>query len=77
MYKVGQKSAPNIFISRFQKPSYFYPSRFLELNYVQQIRNIKMSKYSISIRRPYIWNSFLSFEEKQIVTMYEFKAITK
>ena len=77
MYEVGQKTTPNIFLSRFQKPSHFYPSRFLELTYVQRIRNIKMSKYSISIRRPYIWNSFLSSEEKQIVTMYEFKAITK
>ena len=28
MYKVNQKTAPNIFLSRFQKPSPFYPTRF-------------------------------------------------
>ena len=36
-----------------------------------------MSKYSISIRGPCIWNSFLSSEEKQIITIHKFKAITK
>ena len=61
-YKVNTKAAPNIFLSRFQKPSHSYPARFLELNYVQPI-------YNNSIRRPYIWNSFLSSEEKQITTI--------
>ena len=44
---------------------------------LQPIHNIKTSKYSISIRGSYIWNSFLSPEEKQITTMSKFKAITK
>ena len=74
MYKVNQKTTPNVFLSRFQKPSHFYPTRFSELNYVQPIHNIKTSKYSISIREPY---SFLSHEEKQITTMHKFIAITK
>ena len=59
MHKVNTKSAPNIFLSRFQKPSHSYPARFLELNYVQP-------NYNNSIRGSYIWNSFLSSEEKQI-----------
>ena len=36
----------------------------------------RVNKYSISIRRPYIWSSFLSPEEKQITTMHKFKTIT-
>ena len=32
MYKVNQKTAPNIFLSRSQKPSHSYPTRFTELN---------------------------------------------
>ena len=32
MYKVNTKTAPNIFLSRFQKPSNSYPARFSELN---------------------------------------------
>ena len=43
MYKVNEKT----FLSRFQKPSHFYPNRFSEMNYVH---NIKTSKYSVSIR---------------------------
>ena len=74
-YKVNSKTAPNIFLSRFQKPSHSYPTRFSV--YVQPTHNIKTSKYSISIRGPYIWNSFLSSEEKQITTMHKFKTLTK
>ena len=77
MYKVNQKTAPNIFLSRFQKLSHSYHTRFLELNYVQPIHNIKTSKYSILIRRPCIWNSCLGSEEKQVTTMQKFKATTK
>ena len=77
MYKVNPKTALNIFLSRFQKPSHSYPTRFSELNYVQPTCKIKTSKYSILIIGPYIWNSFLSFEEKQITTMHKFKTITK
>ena len=62
MYKVNTKTALNIFLLKFQKPSHSYPARFLELNYVQPIHNN-------SIREPYIWNAFLSSEEKQITTM--------
>ena len=76
MYKVNQKTAPNIFPSRFQKLSHSYHPRFLELNYVQAIHNIKTSKYSISIRRPCAWNSCLGSEEKQVTTMQKFKATT-
>ena len=49
---------------------------YSKLNYVQPIHNIKSSKYSISIRGPYIWNIFLSSEEKQF-TIKKFNAITK
>ena len=77
MYKVNPKTAPNIFLSRFQKPSHSYPTRFSELNYAQPTYYIKTSKFSISISGPYIWNSFLSSEEKQITTMHKFKTITK
>ena len=32
MYTINQKTAPNIFLSRFEKPSHFYPVRSSELN---------------------------------------------
>ena len=76
-FKVNQKTAPNIFLLRFQKPSHSCLTRFSELTYIKPIHNIKTSKYSTSIRGPYIWNSFLSSEEKQTTTMHKFKAIIK
>ena len=51
-FKVNQKTAPNIFLLRFQKPSHSYLTRFSELTYIKPIHNIKTSKYSISIRGP-------------------------
>ena len=41
MYKVNPKTALNIFLSRFQKPSHSYPTRFSELNYVQPTTTLK------------------------------------
>ena len=41
MYKVNRKIAPIIFLSRFQKPSHSYRTRFSELHYLQPIHNIK------------------------------------
>ena len=71
MYKVIQKTALNVFLSRFQKQYHYYPIRFSELNYVQLIHNIRTSNHSVSFRGPYIWNSFPSLEEKQITTMHK------
>ena len=69
IYKVNTKTALNIFLSRLQKPSHSYPTWFSELYYVQPIHNIKTSKYPVSVRGPYIWNSVLGSEEKQITTI--------
>ena len=52
MYNVNQKTAPNIFLWRFQKPSHSYPTRFSKRNYVQPIHKVKTGKYSIWIRGP-------------------------
>ena len=46
-------------------------------NYVQSTHDTKTSKHSISIRDPYIWNSILNPEEKQITTVHRFKAMTE
>ena len=77
MYKVNPRTAANIFLSRFQKSSHSYPTKFSELIYVQPIHNIKTSKSAILIRGPYIWNSFLNSEEEQITSMQKIKATTK
>ena len=72
-----QKLLQIFFFQGFKNRLNFYPTKFSELNYVQPTDKIKTSKYSISIRGLYIWNSFLSSEEKQITPMHKFKNITK
>ena len=44
------KKLTRMFVSTFQQPFHFYPTRFSGLNYVQPILNIQTSKYSILIR---------------------------
>ena len=40
MHKLQGKSAPNIFLPKFKKPSHSYPMRFSHLNYVKPILNL-------------------------------------
>ena len=62
MYKVNQKPSPTFFLSRFQELYHFYSTRFSELNYIKPIHNIKTMNDSVSVRGPYIWNSFLRLD---------------
>ena len=77
MHKIQGKSAPNIFLPKFRKPSHSYPTRFSHLNYVKPIPKLNKCKYGISYRGPFIWNSFLSTTDKQITDVTKFKAVTK
>ena len=78
MYNVNQKTAPNIFLSRFQKPSHSYPTRFSNVTTYNQSTKLKRVNTQFELEgHPCIWNRFLSSEEKEITTMHKFKAIIK
>ena len=52
VYKVNQKTTPNVFISRFQKPSHFYPTRYLKLaNSQLQLENHISGIAFLTLRR--------------------------
>ena len=52
VYKVNQKTIPNVFISRFQKPTHFYPIRYLKLaNSQLQLENHKSGIAFLTLRR--------------------------
>ena len=76
MYKIQGKSAPSIFLPKFRKPSYSYPTRFSQLNYVKPTPKLNKCKYRICYRGPFPWNNFLSTTDKEITDIAKFKAAT-
>ena len=77
MRKIQGKSAPNICLPKFRKPSHPYPTRLSPLNYVKPTPKFNKYKYGISYKGPFIWNNLLSYTDKQINDVDEFKAVIK
>ena len=77
MHKIQGKFAPNIFLSKFRKPSHSYPTRFSHLNYIKPVPKFNKCKYGISYRGAFIWNNFFSTTDKQITDVAKFKAAIK
>ena len=66
MYKFQKNQAPKIFNVAFEKPTQKYPTQFSETNSKYRKYSLTITKHSISVRRPKIWNEFLTKEEKEI-----------
>ena len=56
MRQISTKTGPSVFLSKFKKPSYLYPTRFSNVSYIKSTYKLNKSKYRISIRGPYLWN---------------------
>ena len=50
----------------FEKPTHKYPTQFSETNFKYIKHSLTITKHSISVRGPKIWNEFLTKEEKEI-----------
>ena len=50
----------------FEKPTHTHPTQFSEGNFKYKIFSLTITKYSISVSEPKIWNEFLTKEEKEI-----------
>ena len=59
MHKTKMSAAPNVFLSKFRKPSHSYPTTFSVVNYVEPTYKLSIFKYRISVRGPYLWSSCL------------------
>ena len=77
MHKISTKTDPPVFHSHFQSPSHSYPTNFSESNYSLPARNVRESKFRISIRGPLLWNNFLTKSKKYLETMFLFKSKVK
>ena len=50
----------------FEKPTHKYPTQFSETNFKYKKYSLTSTKQSIFVRRPKIWNEFLTKEEIEI-----------
>ena len=65
---------PNVFLSKFIRPSHHYPTNFSRNNYIVPSFKLTESKYIIIICAPKLWNIILNIEEKVIESPSIFKA---
>ena len=66
MCKFKNKLTPKIFNDINDTPIHQYPTKFSKANFSVKRFTLRGTKYSISVRRPKIWNEFLTNEEKSI-----------
>ena len=65
---------PNVFLSKFIRPSHHYPTTFSRNNYIVPSFKLTESTYIIIIYAPKLWNIILNIEEKVIESPSIFKA---
>ena len=73
MLKVKLNLAPNVFSETFNEIKHKYPTNYSANNFLIPQKQLKVSKFSISVRGPKIWNNFLSNQTKSINSLSLFK----
>jgi hypothetical protein len=73
MYKLHNKITPIIFCTLFNKINHMYPTRFSNYNYEQPKMHFLVTKFSIAIRGPKLWNTLLNNELKNCSSLSLFK----
>ena len=77
MYGVENKTTPSIFLTKFCKPSYAYPTNFSAHNFLVPTLKLKKSRYRVSIRGPLFWNNILTAAEKPQKSLPKFQTTIK
>ena len=65
MYKFKNKQTPRNFNKIIDAPVHQYPTKFSEARFSVKRFALRSTKYSVSVRKPKIWNEFLTNEENQ------------
>ena len=77
MHRIGNKTAPSIFLTKFCKPSHPYPTNFSAHNFLVPTLKLKKSRYRVSIRGPLLWNNILTAADKNQESLPKFQTTTK
>ena len=77
MFKIKNKMAPNVFTTSINQSSHIYPTRCSNINFNQPTIKNNFTKFCISRRGPYLWNTFLTNENKTLTSLSSFKSTIK
>ena len=77
MHKVKTKTAPAVFLPKFQEQAHPYPTNFWKLNYITPTSQLSSSNFRISVRSAALWNEFLTDSEREIENISLFKSKLK
>ena len=64
MHRVENKTAFFIFLTKFCKLSYPYPTNFSAHKFLVSTLKLTKSRYRVSVRGPLLWNNILTAAEK-------------
>ena len=77
IYRLENSDILAIFNDFVQKPEHKFPTKFSSLNYILRKDSFANSRFSISFRRPKLWNEILNKEEKWLESHTLFKECVK
>ena len=77
MHRINTNSALIVFLDKLTKPSHLYLTSFSQLNYTKPTHKLNRCKYRTSIRRPCIWNEYVTKKEKEIKLTSHFELAVK
>ena len=72
MHKTKYGKNPRIFLPKFHEVDHQYPTRFSRNSFCYKRFAYQTSSFAITLRRPSIWNNFLSQHEKSIPHLFSF-----
>ena len=77
MHKIKNRTAPSLFLEKFEQPSHSHSTRFSSGNCRKPQIKLRKCRFRISIRGPAIWNDLVGSTEKEIQSSSHFKTKIK
>ena len=71
MLKIKLNLTPNVFLNKFKQIKHKFPTVYSCNNLVIPQMQLKISKYSITIRGPKLWNNFLNKKKSKLLTVQQ------
>ena len=77
MHKIKNRTAPSLFLEKYEQPAHSYPTPFSSVNYRKPQIILRKCWFRISIRGPAIWKNLVGSTEKEIQSCPLFKTKIK